>query len=266
MIPGICAWETCLTEILVGSMDTIPYIAVKLGWAGLRIRYLDEMGGCRNLIYVQSFVAAERHVSKKGYTSIIAHHAFRYLAATPLGKFLALNSTPFTLRISAFTFATASSPPCSPDFPPECVELACGSFSRYARSSLMLSPSGFDEAPSVGRRSESLPCIPKSALAWSWVGERGASESEDVEEVERDRRGEVCVPAERLKKRAPSEPTESVSEPSSFGRGGLSGILDAALSSFLLNASMFAPALSNSECRAVVRLSSMGSTMCLLVP
>ncbi len=58
---------------------------------------------------------------------------------------------------------------------------------------------------------------------WSWVGDwaSSGSEAEEEEEVVMEfdrerRRGDVCVPAERLKKRAPSSGVvESVSESSS---------------------------------------------------
>ena len=203
---------------------------------------------------------------QRGYICIITHHAFRYLAATPLGKFLALNSTPFTPLISAFTLATASISPLFPGLPPECVGFAYGSFSRYARSSLMLSPSGFVDSPFVGRRSDSLLWIPESALVWFRVGDGPSSGSEEAEDIVRERRGEVCVPAERLKKRAPSEVVESESESSSFERDGISGTFETARSSLPFKASRFAPALSNSEWRANVKLSTMGSTTYLLVP
>ena len=101
---------------------------------------------------------------------------------------------------------------------------------------------------------------------WYCVDEMASPCSEEVEELERERRGDVCVPAERLKNRAPSELIDSVSESSSLNRSGGSGILETALSSFWFRTSMLAPAPSKSECRADVRFSTMGSTTYLLVP
>ena len=106
---------------------------------------------------------------------------------------------------------------------------------------------------------------------WYCVDEMSSPASEEVEELERERRGDVCVPAERLKNRAPSSLIDSVSSSSSSSSslirsGGGSGILETALSSFWFKTSMLAPALSKSECRADVRFSIMGSMTYLLVP
>lgn len=263
---------TTLTGILVGSLEARLSTAIYLGRVGQHIRYFDRMGGYQTLECIDRIVRCCRApIFKKGYICIIAHRALRYLAATPLGKFLALNSTPLTPLISAFTFATASIPPFFPVFPPGYMGFACGSFSRYARSSLMLSRSGFVGSPSGGRRSESLLWIPTSALVWSWVGEKASSSGPDeVEASDGEGRGDVCVPAERRKKRAPSELVESPSESSSSSSwewgGGVSGTCETALASFSFNVSVCAPALSKSEWRADVRFATMGSTMYLLVP
>ena len=88
---------------------------------------------------------------------------------------------------------------------------------------------------------------------------------------DRGRRGEVCVPAERWKKRAPSAlGIDSVSASSlsssflfssscSFLGGEKCGTFETALSRFLFNVSIFVPATVNKECRADVKFESMGS-------
>lgn len=93
-----------------------------------------------------------------------------------------------------------------------------------------------------------------------------SSGAEEAGEFERERRGDVCVPAERWKKRAASELSESVSGASAVGGGGGSGTWETAVSSLAFKASRLARALSDRECRAAVRLESIGSRMDLLVP
>ena len=87
----------------------------------------------------------------------------------------------------------------------------------------------------------------------------------DEPDVDRDRLGDVCVAADRLKKRAPSEFVDSASE-SSTSLCDTSGILETVFSSVLFSLSRSAEAVSNNECRAEVRDSTMGSIMYLLVP
>ena len=97
---------------------------------------------------------------------------------------------------------------------------------------------------------------------------------DDVEDMERDSWEVVWVPVSRWKSSVGSEVVDEASSSSAspgvrywVGREGpVSGITETMLSSFVLRVERLEDAVSNRECRAVVRESSIGVTRYLLAP
>lgn len=92
----------------------------------------------------------------------------------------------------------------------------------------------------------------------------GPKGSEEARDEEADRSGEVWVAAERVKKRAESDSSDSISR--SLALKEVSGDLEAASSSFWFKVERLEEAVSYSACRAEDRLATMGSIIYLFVP
>ena len=95
-------------------------------------------------------------------------------------------------------------------------------------------------------------------------------EGTEAEDEEREVRGLVCVAAERWKKDATSgSESREVASDSPFATFlllAVSGIEETVFSNLSLRLSRFTEAVSNNECRACVRESSIGLKIYLLVP